>query len=200
MRQKELKDSLLLQMDLAQKALQTYEDDTAFLRREPHETLVCPTCGAEHEEQFLEILTYAEDARVLHDLSIRLQEDLAEASDEHQKIQLELAQLEISYRRIATILDTRRGTLVFRQVVDSMGAETALRAFHDESAALSSDINARLGRIDEMEATLKSLGDRKRSRAILGTFRDCYAAALVKLNRPAVETPGVKLTSRPKHY
>lgn len=29
-RQKELKDSLRLQIDLAQTALQTYEDDTAF--------------------------------------------------------------------------------------------------------------------------------------------------------------------------
>ncbi|WHZ16651.1 MAG: hypothetical protein OJF52_003501 [Nitrospira sp.] len=196
-RQKELQDSLRLQIDLAQNALHTYEDDTAFLRREPHETLVCPTCGAEHEEQFLEILTYAENARVLHDLSSRLQDDLTKVSAQYQKTQTELLQLESSYRRISNILDTRRGTLVFRQVVDSMGAERAFRAFFDEGTALSNDINARLGRIEELEGSLKSFSDRRRSKAILSTFRGAYAAALVKLNSPPVDSSRVKLTSRP---
>lgn len=196
-RQKELIDSLQLQIDLARRALETYEDDTAFLRQEPHEKLVCPTCGAEHEEQFLEVLTYAEDARVLHDLSFRLRDDLAKASDQYEKTQTELRQLESSYRRIADILDTRRGTLIFRQVVDSMGAERAFRAFQDEGDTLSNDINARLGRIEDLEGELKSFSDRKRSKAILTAFRDAYAAALVKLNLPPIETSHAKLTSRP---
>ena len=196
-RQKEIIDSLQLQIDLAQKALATYEDDTAFLRQEPHERLVCPTCGAEHQESFLEILTYAEDARVLHDLSIRLRNDLGKASDQYEKTQVELRQLESNYRRIADILNTRRGDLMFRQVVDSMGAERAFRAFQDEGNALANDINARLGRIENLEETLESFSDRKRSKTILTMFRDAYAAALVKLNLPVIDTSNVKLTSRP---
>ncbi len=196
-RQKELKDSLRLQIDLAQTALQTYEDDTAFLRRESHGKLVCPTCGAEHQEQFLEILNYAENARVLEDLSIRLQDDLIKTSDQYQKTQRDLRELENNYRRIAGILDTRRGSLMFRQVVDSMGAETAFRAFQDESEDLKNEINERLGRIEELEGRLKLLTDKKRSKTILNSFRNAYAGALAKLNRPAIETSKVKITSRP---
>ena len=196
-RQKELKDSLRLQIDLAQTALQTYEDDTAFLRRESHGKLVCPTCGAEHQEQFLEILNYAENARVLEDLSIRLQDDLIKTSDQYQKTQRDLRELENNYRRIAGILDTRRGSLMFRQVVDSMGAETAFRAFQDESEDLKNEINERLGRIEELEGRLKLLTDKKRSKTILKSFRNAYAGALAKLNRPAIETSKVKITSRP---
>lgn len=195
-RQKELQDSLRLQIDLARSALKTYEDDSTFLR-EPHEPLVCPTCGAQHEEQFLEILTYAENARVLHALSSRLEDDLIKTSGQYKKTQAELIELENNYRRISSILDTRRGTLVFRQVVDSMGAERAFRAFVDEGTALSNDINARMGRIEELEESLKSFTDRKRSKNILGAFRGAYAAALMKLNSPQVESSKVKLTSRP---
>jgi hypothetical protein len=94
-------------------------------------------------------------------------------------------------------LDTRRGSLMFRQVVDSMGAETAFRAFQDESEDLKNEINERLGRIEELEGRLKLLTDKKRSKTILNSFRNAYAGALAKLNRPAIETSKVKITSRP---
>ena len=55
---------------------------------------------------------------------------------------------------------------MFRQVVDSMGAERGFRAFFDEGTALFNDINARLGTIEELEGSLKSFSDRRRSKAI----------------------------------
>lgn len=55
---------------------------------------------------------------------------------------------------------------MFRQVVGSMGAERAFRAFFNEGTALFNDINARLGRIEELEGSLKSFSDRRRSKAI----------------------------------
>lgn len=196
-RQKELIDGLRLQIDLAQKTLKIYGDDTAFLRQEHPEELVCPTCGAEHRESFLEILTYAEDARVLNDLSTHLHSDLEKTSRDYEKTQAELRRLESNYRRIADILDTRRGELMFRQVVDSMGAERAFQAFQQEGTELSNDINAKLGRIGDLEEILKTFSDRKRSKAILTTFRDAYAAALVSLNVSGIDTANAKLTSRP---
>lgn len=196
-RQAEIIEGLRLQINLAHKTLNTYEADTAFLRHEPHETLVCPTCGAEHQESFGEILNYAEDARILRDLSTRLQNDLTKSINQYKQTQAELHQLESQYSRIADILSTRRGALVFRQVVDSMGAERAFRAFQDEGSALANEINALLVRIKDLEETLKSFNDRKRSKTILTIFRDAYAAALIKLNLPAIATSSAKLTSRP---
>lgn len=196
-RQKELRENLKIQIRLANDALETYGNDAKFLRTSPREKLVCPTCRAEHSESFLEIFTYAENARVLHDLVIRLQEDLLEAAKQYLKTQSELQQLESNYNRITEILDTRRGDLQFQQVVDSMGAESAFRAFEDEGAILKNDIDQRLSKIEVLDARLKALTNKKRSKTILDKFRDAYEATLMRLNLPSLDTSRLKLTSRP---
>ena len=196
-RQKELRENLHIQIALAKDALEIYDDDAKFLRTSPREKLICPTCRAEHSESFLEIFTYAENARVLHDLAIRLQEDLRQAAKHYQKTQSELRQLESNYNRITEILDTRRGDLQFRQIVDSMGAESAFRAFEDEGTALKNDIDQRLSKIEVLDARLKTLTNKKRSKAILAEFRDAYATALMRLNLPTLDTSHLRLTSRP---
>lgn len=75
-------------MKLAQETLKTYESDASFLQSEPDETLVCPTCGAEHHKTFLDMLTYAEDARVLRELVVRLQNDALKAADAYEKTRM----------------------------------------------------------------------------------------------------------------
>jgi hypothetical protein len=67
-REQEALSSALLLAKLAIDTLSTYDSDASFLRATPHETLTCPTCGAEHDKSFMEMLTYAEDARVCESL------------------------------------------------------------------------------------------------------------------------------------
>ena len=196
-RQKEVLENIQLQIRLAQDALKTYDSDTKYLQTEPREHLVCPTCGAEHAKSFLDILTYAEDARLLHDLVIQLQEDLHKGTKQYQNTQVELQQLNGNYGRITDILDTRRGDLHFQQVVDSMGAESAFRAFEDEGAVLKSDIDHRLSKIEVLDGKLKELTNKTRSKAILSEFRDSYSSALVRLNLPNLDTSDARLISRP---
>lgn len=196
-RQREVLENIQLQIRLAKDALATYDSDAKYLQTEPREHLVCPTCGAEHAESFLDILTYAEDARLLHDLVVQLQEDMHKGAKQYQKTQVELQQLNSNYGRITDILETRRGDLHFQQVVDSMGAESAFRAFEDEGAALKSDIDQRLSMIEVLDGKLNALTDKKRSKAILSEFRDAYSAALMRLNLPTLDTSGARLTSRP---
>lgn len=196
-RQQELIESISLQMRLAKEALSTYESDSKFLQTEPHERLVCPTCGAEHDKSFLDFLTYAEDARILHDLIAQLQDDLEEATRRYQTTKSELQQLQTNYNRISKILDTRRGDLHFRQVVDSMGSERAFRAFEDEGVSLKHDIDKHLSKIDVLDKRLKGLTDKKRTKAILRKFRDEYARALNRLNMPSIDVTRLRLTSRP---
>jgi hypothetical protein len=196
-REQEVLSGIHLQIHLAVDALATYDSDTKFLRSEPRENLTCPTCGAEHAESFLDLLNYAEDARVLRELVARLNADAAKASDQYRKTQLQLRELEGNYRRVSDILDTRRGDLQFGDVVSSMGAETAFRAFEDESAALKRDIDERLSEIEALNTRLKELTDVKRSKQIQKNFREAYASALISLNLPPIDTSKVRLTSRP---
>jgi hypothetical protein len=196
-REQEVLSNIKLQIELAVDALATYESDSAFLRNEPREKLTCPTCGAEHSEPFLELLNYAEDARVLRELVARLRGDASKAAEQCRKTQEQLGQLENNYRRVSEILDIRRGELKFGDVVNSMGAESAFSAFEVEGKALKGEIDQRLSEIETLTARLKQLTDANRSKEILKSFRESYSSALISLNLPPIETGRLRLTSRP---
>ncbi len=196
-REQELLSNIHLQIQLAVDALATYESDASYLQNEPREKLTCPTCGAEHAESFLELLNYAEDARVLRELVARLRGDATKAAEQYRKTQTQLRELESNYQRVADILEIRRGELKFGDVVNSMGAESAFSAFEIESAALKLDIDQRLSEIETLTSRLKELTNPNRSKEILNSFREAYASALISLNLPPIETSKLRLTSRP---
>jgi hypothetical protein len=192
-----LLSNIELQINLAGEALSVYDKDAGYLRNEPRERLECPTCGAGHAESFLDLINFAEDARVLRELVARLQQDSVSARDELTKTTTELRNLDYNYRRISDILETRRGDMQFGQVVDSLGAESALRAFEDEAAALNAEIRDRLMEVQKLSARLKELTNPRRSKEILAHFRQSYASALFSLNLSPIEMRGIRLTSRP---
>jgi predicted nucleic acid-binding Zn-ribbon protein len=196
-KERELLASIYMQINLANEALHIYEADAKYLRSAPRETLVCPVCNAEHSESFLDLLTYAEDARSLRDITVRLHEDADKIKAKLRETDSEISNLERQYRNISQLLDTRRGTLQFRQVVESLGAEQAFRAFEEERAVLEREIGAHSSEVDRLSSEMSELTDRKRSSVIMKKFRQAYAAALFDLNLPPSEQTRLSLTSRP---
>jgi hypothetical protein len=196
-REQEVLDSLRLQVKLAQDTLHIYEGDASYLQSEAHETLVCPTCGAEHHKTFMDMLTYAEDARVLRELVVKLQSDARKAADAYDKTRTRLRELDGRYKKVSEVLETRRGDLKLDDVVRSMGAEVAFEAFDVELQELKTQIDARLSEIESLESKLKQLTSQERAGDILSLFRNSYAAARSALNLPPVETQGLRLISRP---
>ncbi|WNM61711.1 hypothetical protein PQG83_18490 [Candidatus Nitrospira neomarina] len=196
-REEEQYDNIQLQIELANNALATHEGDSFYLLKEAREKLTCPTCGAEHLESFFDLLTYAEDARILRDLVTHLQEDATKIREQHQKTLAKKIELEKHYQKVSEILSIRRGALQFNDVVNSMGAERAFRVFEEQNAALKGEIDQKLSDIETLDTQLKELGDKKRSREILQTFRQTYSSALVSLNLPPIDTSKLRLTSRP---
>ena len=196
-REHELLSSVNLQIRMADEALHVYEGDAQFLRSEGREPLVCPVCNAEHAESFLDLLTYADDARSLSDIALRLRKDAREIEDRIAKTNNEISSLDQNYSRVSALLAIRRGDLKFSQVVESMGSEKAFRAFEDERNALDKEIATKLLEHDSMMGVMEKFTDRKRSTQILKIFRDAYAAALNDLNLPTSDTRRLKITSRP---
>lgn len=195
--EKELLNSIHLQINLANDALKVYESDNKYIRSESRENLLCPTCGAEHKESFMHFFEYAEDARILRELVSRLIEDATKVNEKYRNTQIELRTLESNYRRINTILSTRKGNLVFKDVVESMGAETAFRAFAEQEENLRNDIKGNLEELDSLQQQLKKLTNIKRAKIILSIFREAYGSALMSLNLPAIDVSKLKLTTRP---
>lgn len=197
-KERELLSSINLQNKLAEEALKVYESDSAFIRSELRDAMVCPVCNAEHENSFLDLLTYAEDARSLRDITVRLRGDAREVESRLSKTQGQINELAVHYRKVSDLLATRRGDMQFTQVVDSMGAERAFTAFEQERAVLEKELGERLLTQERLSAEMDKLTDRARSKEILKTFREAYSSALIALNLPATDTSKARLNSRPK--
>jgi hypothetical protein len=197
-KERELLSSIHLQNKLAEEALKVYESDSAFIRSEPRDAIVCPVCNAEHENSFLDLLTYAEDARSLRDITVRLRADSREVESRLSKTQGQINELAAHYRKVTDLLATRRGDMQFTQVVDSMGAERAFTAFEQERAALEKELGEHLLTQERLSAEMDKLTDLARSKEILKNFRQAYSSALIALNLPATDTSKVRLNSRPQ--
>lgn len=195
--ERELLSSIYFQINLATDALRAYEGDAQYLRNEPREALICPVCNAEHAELFMDLLTYADDARSLRDVSARLEKDAKEVEFRLRKTASEIGAIESQYRRINSLLEIRRGDLEFREVVQSLGAEQAFQAFEEERSVLDAEIAIHVSKVEELNAKLSELTDKKRSAAILKQYRQAYSAALFDLNLPETGKSRPLLASRP---
>jgi hypothetical protein len=145
----------------------------------------------------MDLLTYADDARSLMDVTTRLRKDAKEVETRLSKTNAEIAALDQRYRKVSQLLSTRRGDLQFNQVVESMGAERAFKAFHEEREILEKDVAKQLEEHERLTEQMGKSTDKSRSKAIMKSFRESYAAALVDLNLPAADTAKARLTSRP---
>lgn len=196
-REQELMKSLDHQIHLAEEALAAYDSDVKYLLKEGAAPLICPTCHSEHEKPFLDLLEFAEDARVLRELAARLREDAAEVRMRTQKAFSELNSLNENYLRISRLLDSRKGELKFKDVVGSLGAESAFAAFEEERKQIQVSIDTVVLTIDALETKMNELRSPKRTKAILADFREHYAASRIALQLHPVPTKTLQLASRP---
>lgn len=196
-REQDLLSSLEQQVRLADDALAAYDNDTQYLRNVGSEPLICPTCNAEHTKSFLDLLNFAEDARVLRELAGRLRDDVSQVRHRCGTALADLSTLNENYQRIAKLLDIRKGEFKFQDVVDSMGAESAFAAFEAERKQLQEAIDKALGAVDALDEEMKTLRNAKRTRAILEGFRSYYVTGRVALQLPSVDASKMKLSGRP---
>lgn len=196
-RESETVASINHQIQTAYASLREYAGDRKFLANVKNsQELICPTCGAEHEQSFLHYLGYAEDARILEELTRTLQGDLITAKREMDATNSEMGELRGNYSRINSILEKRRGEVKFREVVESHGAQAAHRAFDVEREQISSELAHWNAKLSEISVRLAELTDKKRAQRIVREFRTAYALARKALNVPD-PSGNPNLTSRP---
>lgn len=196
----DLKDSLSStehQIALTTDSLTRYRKDFNFLVHPSRDELICPTCGAQHEESFLSILTFTEDARALSDMLIRLQETRTILVDRIRQSSTDREALSQQYSQLQAVLETKRGDLKFEDVVKSMGSGVALAAFNQEDRELQQTRNVHLSRRHALEQEMKGLNNRTRRKQINTVFREHYRAARARLNLDARDVSRTKVSSRP---
>ncbi|MHA4868710.1 hypothetical protein ACXZ1M_13520 [Duganella sp. PWIR1] len=184
-REGELVASIDRQIQVALASLREYAGDQKYLASiaNAHE-IVCPTCGAEHEQSFLHYLGYAEDARILEELTRTLQKDLVAAKRQLGTTSTELQSLRGNYARIRAILDTKRGEMRFSEVVESHGAQAAHTAFDAERQQISGELAEWNAKLSGIASRLDALADKKRTKRIVTAFREAYSQARKALKVP----------------
>lgn len=197
-REQELLANLDHQIRMADEALKAFESDARYIRMAGTAPLICPTCHAEHEKSFLDLLNFAEDARVLRELAARLREDAADVRRRCQSTYGELSTLNDNYLRISGLLDTRRGELKFQDVVESIGAESAFAAFEAEREQIQMAIDQAVLSVNALEVKMNELRAKKRTKDILGDFRSYYGDGRIALKLPPSDTSKMRLTGRPE--
>jgi hypothetical protein len=185
------------QIALTTDALKKYKDDFDYLAKPLHDELVCPTCGAQHEESFLSTLNFTEDARALAEMLLRLQETRAHLSLRVNKCLTERELLGKKYADLQVVLETKRGELKFSDVIKSMGSGVARTAFDQEDHALQKTRSGHLIRGYEFEQQMKALRDPKRRKAIKAAFQGHYENARRKLNLNPKDVSEMQVSSRP---
>lgn len=184
-REGEVVASITHQIEVAFASLREYAGDQKYLASiASAQEIICPTCGAEHEQSFLHYLGYAEDARILEELARTLQKDLVEAKRHLEATGMELQSLRSNYARINDILERKRGELRFREVVESHGSQAAHRAFDAEREQISAELGDWNAKLAEIAVRLDALADKKRTKRILTAFREAYSLARKALNVP----------------
>ena len=94
-------------------------------------------------------------------------------------------------------MDSRKGELKFKDVVGSLGAESAFAAFEEERKQIQAAIDAVVLTVDALEIKMNGLRSPARTKAILTDFREHYSASRIALQLQSVSTKTMQLTSRP---
>jgi hypothetical protein len=179
------RDSLIAQIRLLDGALGTHASDMVFLDSyEVGNDIICPTCGTAHEHSFHERLNLEAEADELRQLRTTLSARVKVAEREHNAIAKSLEDLDSLAERIDKLLDTERGKLKLREVIDRAGVDKAFDAFDEQRTQLDNARGELSREIDELESKLALLEDPKLAKTIRAFLNAKYSEFATQLQVP----------------
>lgn len=171
------------QLKIVVRALAEVRADFKFAADElHHETVDCPTCGAQYANSFVERFEIAKDEERLQSLAIKLQSELNKARADTLEIKTKFDQNHSEVQQIQGLLSTRREEVTLAMVLQSEGRKEVDGAFQRES----DDLVRRQKLIDErimaIRQQIKELEDRKRVEDIRNEYLTRMKLYLEMLN------------------
>lgn len=140
------KQSLQSQIAMARNNLKELEGDLKYLTdTKPQESILCPTCGVEHESGFVARLELIDDAAELRKIIAELEQDLRRAEDNFISNLNDLNTQRAKSDEINQALQSQKGALRLQDVVASQSAGVVRTAF-------SKDIDSLTSKLQEQQA------------------------------------------------
>lgn len=161
------KQSLNAQVQMAKASLRDIEGDLKYLTETQQDgKMICPTCGDEHENAFPVRFELVEDAATLRGIIVELESELQKVEKELTSVQSKISQLRNRERDIEKVLQTKKGTLKLRDVVESQSAEVVRLVFSSDIGMLRKSIERHDDEIVALKARVEQYDAPERAKTI----------------------------------
>jgi hypothetical protein len=169
-------NTLTSQMAMIESALLEHSADMQFLdERRGNGEIICPTCGTSHEHSFhsrLNLEAEADDLRQLRaHFRIKLERVQSQVSDESED-RNEIAK---KTNEIEKLLESHRGELKLREIVDRAGANTAHEALDEQAHSVIRELVGAEQLTEALKEKLEQLRNPTRAKEITRRFREFYS-------------------------
>jgi len=176
------KINLEAQLEITQRALLETNKDYAFAINEIDNNVLCPSCGADYENNFAERFGIAQDEQRCLDLIIELKEDISVIEKRIDKINFDFNQNNQEIAQIEKLLESKKESIKLKDVIESEGKKEMKLLFETEIKAFETELKEKLLLKNELEKEVKKFEDKKRASDIRGEYRDLMGVNLRQLN------------------
>jgi len=142
----------------------------------------CPTCGAVHEDSFLDRFELARDVDRCEDLVRQLELDLERLNETIGQEDLAFQKATSERIKLEETLARTRGTITFRDVIAAEGRKQVRQVFLGQLTKYTERVHSLDGQVGSAKRTLRSLTDSKRREQILYGYRERMSRYLATLN------------------
>ncbi|MBM5573643.1 hypothetical protein [Deefgea sp. CFH1-16] len=148
------KELLTSQIVMARNALRDLEGDLKYLTEfKTDPLLTCPTCGTTHESGFHVRLELIDDAVTLRNVLAELVADQHKCEEHLANVQVKINRIKRKTLEIERILQTKKGLLRLKDVIDSHSSDVIRGAF-------AKDLDALKRQLTQQEDAVASLKDK----------------------------------------
>jgi len=170
------------QLEITQRALFETNKDYSFAINEIDDNVLCPSCGAEYENNFAERFGIAQDEQRCLDLIIELKEDIniIEKKIDHVNFDFNKNNQEIT--QIEKLLERKKESIKLKDVIESEGRKGMKLIFESEIQVFETELKEKLLLKNNLEKEVKKFEDKKRANDIREKYRELMGANLAQLN------------------
>ena len=147
-----------------------------------HESVDCPTCGAQYSNSFVERFEIAKDEERLQTLALKLKAESQKAGTELSEIRKLFDDNHTDVQRVRVLLDRRRADVSLGMVLQSEGRKEVDGAFQREVDDIQKKRSAVEARAASYREELKRLDDKTRTDEIHNTYLSYMRLYLKELN------------------
>ena len=176
------KINLEAQLTITQKALHETNKDYEFAVNKLDDSVSCPSCGAEYDNDFSERFGIAQDEQRCLDLIVELKEELGTIISKIDLANNKFSSNNIEIAEIQKRLEQKKEKIKLKDVIESEGKREMKKLFESEIQMYETELKEKLLLKNQLEKEVKKFEDKKRASEIRESYRGYMSSFLKKLN------------------